>query len=136
MMSQTSKHELVAEVRTRYTLGNRTARCQILDALMATTGYRSKSAIWLLNRPSKRSVRRRREAGIGQQSIQPGILGRRLPQSLDIAAVQSAIRAPPAVKRLFSDALLAAQVRDRLLTLLCFPQDTDDLFSENRSCCT
>lgn len=60
MMSQTSKRELVAEVRARYTLGNRTVKRQILDELVATTGYHRKYAIGLLNHPPKRQGRKRR----------------------------------------------------------------------------
>lgn len=60
MMSQTSKRELVAEVRARYTLGNRTVKRQILDELVATTGYHRKYAIWLLNHPPTRAARKRR----------------------------------------------------------------------------
>ena len=59
MMSQTSKRELVAEVRARYTLGKRTAKGQILDELVATTGYHRKYAIWLLNHPPTRPARLR-----------------------------------------------------------------------------
>jgi hypothetical protein len=62
MMSQTSKRELVAEVRVRDRLGNRTAKHQILDELVATTGYHRKYAIGLLNQPPRRRTRQRREA--------------------------------------------------------------------------
>jgi hypothetical protein len=62
MMSQTSKRELVAEMRARYTLGNRSAKHQILDELVATTGYQRKYAIWLLNHPAKRQARKCRES--------------------------------------------------------------------------
>jgi hypothetical protein len=61
MMSQTSKRELVAEVQARYRLSDRTARCQILDELVATTSYHRKYAIGLLNQPPKRRTRKRRE---------------------------------------------------------------------------
>jgi len=60
MMSQTSKRELLAEVRPRYTLGNRTAKRRILDELVASTGYHRKYAIQLLNHPPKRRTRKRR----------------------------------------------------------------------------
>ena len=39
MVSQSSKRELVADVRARHTLSNWTAKRQILDELVATTGY-------------------------------------------------------------------------------------------------
>jgi hypothetical protein len=61
MMSHTGKRELVAEVRARYTLGNRTAKRQILEELVATTGYHRKYAIYLLNHASRRRARKRRE---------------------------------------------------------------------------
>ncbi len=60
MMSQTSKRELVTAIRPRYTLGNRTAKQQILDELVATTGYHRKYAIWVLNHPPKRGPGKRR----------------------------------------------------------------------------
>ncbi len=62
MMSQTSKREPMAEVRARYTLGNRTVKGRILDELVTTLGYHRKYAIWLLNHPSKRRARKRRES--------------------------------------------------------------------------
>jgi len=60
MMSQTSKRELVAELRPRYTLGSRTAKQRILDELVVVTGYHRKYAIWLLNHPPKRRTHSRR----------------------------------------------------------------------------
>ena len=45
MMSQISKRELLPAVRPRYTLGNRTAKQQILDEFVAATGYHRKYAI-------------------------------------------------------------------------------------------
>jgi len=59
-MSQTSKRELVAELRPRYTLGNRTAQRRILDELVAVTGYHRKYAIQLLNHPPKGRAHKRR----------------------------------------------------------------------------
>ena len=46
-------------MRARYALGNRTAKRQILDKLVATTGYHRKCAIWLLNHPPRRRTRKR-----------------------------------------------------------------------------
>jgi hypothetical protein len=60
MMSQTSKREVLAEIRPRYTLGNRTAKRRILDELVAITGYHRKYAIQLLNHPVTRRTRKRR----------------------------------------------------------------------------
>ncbi len=54
MMSQTSKRELLATIRPRYTLGNRTEKQVVLDELVATTGYHRKYAIQVLNHPPKR----------------------------------------------------------------------------------
>jgi hypothetical protein len=62
MMSQTSKRELVAELRPRYTLGNRTVKRRILDELVAVTGYHRKYAIQLLNHPPKGRTRKRRSS--------------------------------------------------------------------------
>jgi len=50
----------VAELRPRYTLGNRTAKRRILDELVTVTGYHRKYAIQLLNHPPKRRARKRR----------------------------------------------------------------------------
>ena len=47
-------------MRPRYTLGNRTAKRQILDEFVAATGYHRKYAIQLLNHPPKRRARERR----------------------------------------------------------------------------
>jgi hypothetical protein len=54
MMSQTSKRELVAAIRPRYTLGSRTEKQVVLDELVATTGYHRKYAMQVLNHPPKR----------------------------------------------------------------------------------
>jgi len=63
MMRQTGKREVLAEIRPRYTLGNRTTKRRILDELVAITGYHRKYAIQLLNHPPKRRTRKR---GAGQ----------------------------------------------------------------------
>jgi hypothetical protein len=60
MMSQTSKRELVAAIRPRYTLGSRTEKQVVLDELVATTGYHRKYAIQVLNHPLKRRTGPRR----------------------------------------------------------------------------
>lgn len=60
MMSQTSKRELVAAIRPRYTLGSRTDKQLVLDELVATTGYHRKYAIQVLNHPLKRRTGLRR----------------------------------------------------------------------------
>lgn len=60
MMSPTSKRELLAALRPRYTLGNRTAKQRVLDELVAATGYHRKYAIYVLNHPPPRRARQRR----------------------------------------------------------------------------
>jgi len=60
MMRQTSKRELVAAIRPRYTLGSRTEKELVLDELVATTGYQRKYAIPVLNHPRKRRTGQRR----------------------------------------------------------------------------
>lgn len=60
MMSQRSKRELLSAVRPRYTLGNRTAKQQVLDEFVAATDYHRKYAIQLLNHPPKRTAGQRR----------------------------------------------------------------------------
>lgn len=60
MMSQTSKRELLAAIRPRYTLGSRTEKELVLDELVATTGYHRKYAIQVLNHPPKRRAGPRR----------------------------------------------------------------------------
>jgi len=54
MMSQTSKRELLAAIRPRYTLGSRAEKALVLAELVATTGYHRKYAIQVLNHPPKR----------------------------------------------------------------------------------
>lgn len=60
MMSRTSKRELLSAIRPRYTLGNRTAKHQILNEFMAATGYHRKYAIHVLNHPPKCGATQRR----------------------------------------------------------------------------
>jgi len=57
MMSLKSKRELLAELRPRYTLGQRSDKQRVLDERVATTGYHRKYAIQLLNHPPKRRTR-------------------------------------------------------------------------------
>jgi len=64
MMSQTSKRELVAAIRPRYTLGSRTEKQVVLDELVATTGYHRKYAIQVLNHPPKRRTGKRRGGAV------------------------------------------------------------------------
>jgi hypothetical protein len=63
MMSPTSKRELLRAIRPRYTLGDRTAKQQILNEFVAATGYHRKYAIHLLNHPPKRGEPKRRPRG-------------------------------------------------------------------------
>ncbi len=60
MMSLKSKRELLAELRPRYTLGQRSDKQRVLDELVATTGYHRKYAIQLLNHPPRRRTRPQR----------------------------------------------------------------------------
>jgi hypothetical protein len=53
MMSQRSKREMIAEIRPRYLKANKAGKAQILDELIATTGYHRKSAIRVLQHGSK-----------------------------------------------------------------------------------
>ena len=60
MMSQSSKRELVAALRPRYSSGSKAEKQQILDELVATLGYHRKHAIRLLRRRSPRQLKVRR----------------------------------------------------------------------------
>lgn len=52
-MSQRSKREMIAAIRPRYLKANKVGKAQILDELIATTGYHRKSAIRVLQHGSK-----------------------------------------------------------------------------------
>ena len=55
MMSQRSKREMIATIRPRYLKADKAGKVQILNELIATTGYHRKSAIRVLkHRPSPR----------------------------------------------------------------------------------
>lgn len=60
MMSRGSKNELLAALRPRYGKAKRGEKGQILDELVATTGYHRKYAIHLLHHPPRRPLRQRR----------------------------------------------------------------------------
>jgi len=62
MMSQTSKRELLTELRPRYRRAGRPEKQRILNELVATTGYHRKHAIQLLNHLPRRPSGRRRAA--------------------------------------------------------------------------
>jgi hypothetical protein len=53
MMSQRSKREMIAAIRPRYWKANKTEKAQILDELIATTGYHRKYAIRVLKHSPK-----------------------------------------------------------------------------------
>lgn len=60
MMSQTSKQELLAALRPHYHRAGRVEKGQILDQLIAATGYHRKYAIQVLNHPVQLSRKKRR----------------------------------------------------------------------------
>jgi len=53
MMSQRSKREMIATIRPRYLKADKAGKVQILNELIATTGYHRKSAIRVLRHGSK-----------------------------------------------------------------------------------
>jgi hypothetical protein len=60
MMSQRSKQELLEAIRPRYKNATRTQKKQILDELVASTGYHRKHAIRVLAHPPLRKPTRKR----------------------------------------------------------------------------
>ena len=55
MMSRKSKAEVIAAVRERYWKAKKTQKSQILDELVATTGYNRKYAINLLRHKKRKT---------------------------------------------------------------------------------
>jgi len=53
MMSQSSKDELLAELRPRYRQSSCSEKQQILDEVVAVTGYHRKYAIRVLSHPPR-----------------------------------------------------------------------------------
>jgi len=74
MMSQTSKDELLKAVRLRYRQANRTEKQQMLDELVAVTGYHRKYAIQVLNHPPRRKKRKKRTSQTKYQGPAPAAL--------------------------------------------------------------
>ncbi len=133
MMSQTSKRELLAVVRPRYTLGNRTAKQRVLDELVATTGYHRKYAIQLLNHPPKHRTRKR-QAGSAKYT---GAVIAALDKVWRVANCICSKRLAPGLPT-FVDALerhgelkLDPQTRELLLTLS--PATADRLLKRARA---
>jgi hypothetical protein len=68
MMSQRSKREMIEAIRPRYLKANKTGKQQILDELIATTGYHRKYAIRVLkHRPKPKGLKKP-----GRQKIYQG----------------------------------------------------------------
>jgi hypothetical protein len=59
MMSQRSKREMIETIRPRYLKASKTGKQQILDELIATTGYHRKYAIRVLrHRPKPKGLKK------------------------------------------------------------------------------
>jgi hypothetical protein len=132
MMSRTSKCELVAALRPRYTLGNRTTKQRVLDELVVATGYHRKYAIQLLNHPPIRRPPKRRAS----RSKYDGLVRAALEQIWRTANCICSKRLVPALPT-FVESLerhgelkLDADTRQRLLALS--PATADRLLQRSR----
>jgi hypothetical protein len=124
MMSQTSKRELLAAIRPRYTLGNRTEKQLVLDELVATTGYHRKYAIQLLNHPPIRRRGPRRGGQVkytGPVRTANCICGKRLVPGL-----------PTFVEALERHGELKLDSENRTLLLTLSPATADRLLAQAR----
>jgi hypothetical protein len=132
MMSRTSKCELVAALRPRYTLGNRTTKQRVLDELVVATGYHRQYAIQLLNHPPIRRPPKRRAS----RSKYDGLVRAALEQIWRAANCICSKRLVPALPT-FVESLerhgelkLDADTRQRLLALS--PATADRLLQRSR----
>jgi hypothetical protein len=69
-MTMAGRRELTNVLRARYALANKSGKSRILDEFVATTDYRRKYAISLLNQPPRQPApKRRRPPPAGLQFI-------------------------------------------------------------------
>jgi len=115
MMSHRSKREMIEAIRPRYLKANKTGKAQILDELIATTGYHRKYAIRILKHSPKpkglpKRGRRKVYQGAVVQALEKiwGIYGRIcskrlhpfLPEGIGILERCGELRLSPEIKAL------------------------------------
>jgi len=72
-MSLSARHELIASLRARYVLADRTEKANILNEFTATTGLHRKYAISVLKTNTSKALARNAQKRVGRYIVDPEI---------------------------------------------------------------